>query len=61
MLPEKPNAKGLRSFETCVLIDNSLCRKLFSSLESVTTFDEIFKVTLVPNFLFLLLIYEYVN
>ena len=39
----------LRSFETCVLVNN-LCRKLFSSLVSPTTFDETFKVTPVPFF-----------
>ena len=42
-------AKALRSLGT-------LCGKLFPSLESPTTFDEIFKVTSVP-FLFLILFY----
>ena len=36
--------KALRSFETCVLANNNLCRKLFPSLESPTTFDESYKV-----------------
>ena len=44
-------AKALRSLETCVLVNNKLCRKVFSSLESPTTFDEIFKVTLVLTFI----------
>ena len=47
-------AKALRSFKTCVLVNNSICGKLFSSLESSTTFDESFKVTsvlfFVPDF-----------
>ena len=29
----------------CVLVNNNLCGKLFSSLESQSTFDEIFRVT----------------
>ena len=35
-------AKAFWSFETCVLVNNNLCGKLFSSLESPTTFDERF-------------------
>ena len=35
----------LRNF---VLVNNNLRGKLFSSLESPTTFDERFKVTLIP-------------
>ena len=38
-------AKALRSFETCVFLNNNLCLKLFSSLESPKTFHGIFKVT----------------
>ena len=34
-----------------VLLNNTLCEKLFSSTESQTTFDEIFKVTSVPFFI----------
>ena len=45
--------KALRSLETWVLVNNNLCGKLFSLLESMTTFDERFKVTLVPFFFFL--------
>ena len=44
-------AKDLRSFETWVLINNNLCGKVLSSLESPTTFDESFKVTSVPYFI----------
>ena len=43
--------KDLRSSETCVLVNNNLCGKLFSSLESRTKFDEIFKTTSVPFFI----------
>ena len=48
ILAYEPLEKALRSFETCALVNNNLCRKLFSSLESPTTFDESFKVTSVP-------------
>ena len=37
-------------YETCVLVNNNLCGSLFSSLESPTTFDERFTLTLVPFF-----------
>ena len=44
----------LRNFETCVLFNNNLCRKLFSSLESPITLDGSFRFTsvpfLIPNF-----------
>ena len=43
ILPKEPSA--LMFLETCVLVNNNLCEKLFSSLESLTAFDEIFKVT----------------
>ena len=39
ILAEELFAKALRSFETCVLINNNLCGKVFSSLESPTIFD----------------------
>ena len=51
ILAEEPFAKALRSFETCVLVNNNLRRKLFSSLESQTTFDESFRITPVPFFI----------
>ena len=51
ILADEPFAKALRSFETCVLVNNNLCGKFFSSLESLTTFDEVFKVTSVPFFI----------
>ena len=51
ILAEELFRKALQRFETCVLINNNLCGKLFSSLESPTTFDEVFKVSLVQVFL----------
>ena len=51
ILAEELFAKALRDLETCVLVNNNLSGKLFSSLESPTTFDEIFKVTSVPFFI----------
>ena len=36
ILAEELFGKALRSFEICVLVDNNLCRKLFSTLESPT-------------------------
>ena len=51
ILAEELFRKALQRFETCVLINNNLCGKLFSSLESPTTFDEVFKVSLVEVFL----------
>ena len=54
ILTDKPFAKALRNFETCVLVNNNLCGKLFSSLESATVFGEILKVAsiqfFIPNF-----------
>ena len=51
ILAEEFFVKALLSVETCVLVYNNLCRKLFSSLELPATYDEIFKVTLVPLFI----------
>ena len=51
ILAEEIFAKALRSSETCVLVNNNLCRKLFSSSESQAAFDEIFKNTTVPFFI----------
>ena len=48
---DEPFPKSLPSLETCVLVNDNLGGKLFSLLESPTTFDEIFKVTLVPFFI----------
>ena len=36
ILAQELLAKDLRSFETCVLVNNNLCGKLFSSSESPT-------------------------
>ena len=43
--------KALGSLKTCVLVNNNLCRKLLSTLELPTTFDESFKVTSLPFFI----------
>ena len=37
ILAEELFAKVLRSLETCVFVNNNLCGKLFSSLESSIT------------------------
>ena len=47
----EPFVKALQSFENCVLVNNSLCEKLFSSLEFPIKFYERFKVTPVPFFI----------
>ena len=57
-LADEPFVKALRIFETCVSVNNNLWGKLFSSLESRTTFDESFKVTLVPFFISYFLFYS---
>ena len=51
ILADEPFAKTLPSFETCVLVNSNLCRKVFSKLESPTTFDEIFRITSAPFFI----------
>ena len=38
----EPFAKALQICETCVLVNNNLCAKLFWSLESPIIFDEIY-------------------
>ena len=56
-------AKALQIFKACVLVNNNACEKLFSTLESSTTFDESSKITSVPFFIpdFTLLSYELEN
>ena len=49
MLADELFGKALRNFETCALVNNNLCRKLFSSLDE--RFDERFKVTWLPFFI----------
>ena len=63
ILADEPFAKSLHIFETCVSVNNNLCRKQVSSLEFPIKFDERFKVTSVPFFLadFNLLSYEWDN
>ena len=56
ILADEPFPKALQIFETCVLVNNNLCRKLFSSLESPRTFNERLKLL---RFHFLLQILTY--
>ena len=49
-LADKPFEKTLQILETCVLVNNDLCRKLVSPLEPPTTFHENFKVQWVLFF-----------
>ena len=51
ILADEPFAKALQIFETCVSVNNILCRKLVSSSEFLTKFDERFRVTSVPFFI----------
>ena len=43
--------KGLKIFETCVLVNNNLCEKSVLSFEFPVKFDERLKVTSVPFFI----------
>ena len=43
ILANKPFAKALQIFETCILVNNDLRGKLVSSLEFLIKFDEKFK------------------
>ena len=51
LLAEEPFVKVLRNIEICILVNNNVCGKLFSLLESPTTFDENLNVTSVPFFI----------
>ena len=51
ILARKLFTKVLQSLETCLLVNNYLCKKLFSSLKSQTTFDENFEITSVPFYI----------
>ena len=51
ILADKPFAKALRIFETCVSVNLNLCRKLVSSLKFQIKFVKTFKV---PSIHFLL-------
>ena len=51
MLADEKLEKPLGSLETCVLVNSILYGKLVSTLESTTTFDQIFTVTSVPFFI----------
>ena len=48
LLADKPFAKVLQIFETCVLVNNNLCGKLISFLKLPINFDERFKLNSVP-------------
>ena len=50
ILADGPFAKALWNFETCLSVNNNLCKKQPSSLEIPIKFDERFKVTAVPFF-----------
>ena len=45
ILADELFAKALQVLEICLLVNNNLCGKLVSSLESPTIFDKRFKVT----------------
>ena len=51
ILADEPFAKALQIFETCVSVNNILCRKLFSSSEFPIKFDERIRVTSVTFFI----------
>ena len=51
ILPGKWFAKALQSHQTCKSVNNNLCEKLTSSLESSATSDERFKGNWVPSFI----------
>ena len=57
MLAGELFAKALQSLETCVLVNNNLCGKLYSSLELRITLDEIFIKLRQYHFLLLISIY----
>ena len=51
ILAEELFVKALRRLKTCVLVNNKLREKLYSTLELPDKFDERFKVTSVPFFI----------
>ena len=52
ILADEPFAKALQILEICVSVNNNLCGKFVSTLDSPTTFDERFEVTRVTLTLF---------
>ena len=44
MLADELFPKSLRRFETCLLVNNTLCRKLFSSSKLPVIFDDSLKI-----------------
>ena len=57
ILADELFVKALGIFETCVLVNNNLCRKLISPFWFPIKFDERFKVTSVPFVLLQILTY----
>ena len=51
ILADELIAKRLRILKICISVNNNLSGKLVSSLETLITFDERFKVTSVPFFI----------
>ena len=51
ILAEELFVKAFRNLKTFVLVNNNLCRKFSSSLESPTISDETFKITSIPFFI----------
>ena len=51
ILADELYSKALRSLQTCLLVNITLCVKLYSSLKLPITFDEIFRVHSVPFFI----------
>ena len=51
MLAEELFRKALQIFETCIFVNKNLCGKLFPSLKSPATFDEIYFIDIfIPDF-----------
>ena len=51
MLAEELFRKALQIFEICIFVNKNLCGKLFPSLKSPTTFDEIYFIDIfIPDF-----------
>ena len=48
ILADESYANALQRLDTCVSVNNDLCRKLVLSLESPITFDKGFKVASIP-------------
>ena len=51
ILADELFAKSLQGLKTCVSVNDNLCGKLVSSLESPITFDERFQITSISSFI----------